>query len=105
MWNEHFGIGVVELMAAGVIAVAHNSGGPKADIVVPYNGHPTGFLAWTVEEYAQALEQIFSDEFQGSSKMQTLREEARASVQRFSDENFKRDFLKALQSSVLPVSS
>lgn len=29
MWNEHFGIGVVELMAAGVITIAHNSAGPK----------------------------------------------------------------------------
>jgi hypothetical protein len=34
MWNEHFGIGVVELMAAGVVTIAHNSGGPKMDIVV-----------------------------------------------------------------------
>ncbi len=30
MWNEHFGIGVVEMMAAGVITIAHNSGGPAA---------------------------------------------------------------------------
>jgi alpha-1,2-mannosyltransferase len=32
MWNEHFGIGVVEYMAAGLIPVAHNTGGPKMDI-------------------------------------------------------------------------
>lgn len=35
MWNEHFGISVVEMMAAGLVVVAHNSGGPKMDIVVP----------------------------------------------------------------------
>lgn len=29
MWNEHFGIGVVECMAAGLIMVAHASGGPR----------------------------------------------------------------------------
>jgi len=29
MWNEHFGISIVECMAAGLIMVAHNSGGPK----------------------------------------------------------------------------
>lgn len=29
MWNEHFGIGVVESMAAGLIMIAHASGGPK----------------------------------------------------------------------------
>ena len=26
MWNEHFGIGVVEMMAAGLAVVAHDSG-------------------------------------------------------------------------------
>lgn len=29
MWNEHFGISVVESMAAGLIMVAHDSGGPR----------------------------------------------------------------------------
>jgi alpha-1,2-mannosyltransferase len=42
MWNEHFGIGVVEYMAAGLIPVAHNSAGPKLDIVTEYDGKPTG---------------------------------------------------------------
>lgn len=42
MWNEHFGIGVVEYLAAGVIPVVHNSGGPKLDIVTDIDGKPTG---------------------------------------------------------------
>ena len=42
MWNEHFGIGVVEYQAAGLISVVDDSGGPKADIVVDYDGGPTG---------------------------------------------------------------
>lgn len=42
MWNEHFGIGVVEYQAAGLIAVVHDSGGPKLDIVVDVDGEPTG---------------------------------------------------------------
>lgn len=29
MWNEHFGISVVECMAAGLIMIAHASGGPR----------------------------------------------------------------------------
>ncbi len=33
MWNEHFGISVVEMMAMGLVVIAHNSGGPKADII------------------------------------------------------------------------
>jgi alpha-1,2-mannosyltransferase len=42
MWNEHFGIGVVEYQAAGLISVVNNSGGPKLDIVVKVDGEPTG---------------------------------------------------------------
>ena len=42
MWNEHFGIGVVEYQAAGLICVVNDSGGPKADIVVAFDGGATG---------------------------------------------------------------
>lgn len=42
MWNEHFGIGVVEYQAAGLISVVHDSGGPKLDIVTEVEGEPTG---------------------------------------------------------------
>ena len=45
MWNEHFGIGVVEYQAAGLICVVNDSGGPKADIVVDIEGEITGMLA------------------------------------------------------------
>jgi len=44
MWNEHFGIGVVEYQAAGLISVVNDSGGPKVDIVVPIDGKPTGMF-------------------------------------------------------------
>ena len=42
MWNEHFGIGVVEYQAAGLICVVNGSGGPKEDIVVEIDGGRTG---------------------------------------------------------------
>jgi len=42
MWNEHFGIGVVEYQAAGLISVVNDSGGPKEDIVIDIDGKPTG---------------------------------------------------------------
>lgn len=42
MWNEHFGIGVVEYQAAGLISLVNDSGGPKLDIVVDMDGKPTG---------------------------------------------------------------
>jgi alpha-1,2-mannosyltransferase len=42
MWNEHFGIGVVEYQAAGLVSVVNDSGGPKIDIVIDVDGKPTG---------------------------------------------------------------
>lgn len=38
MWNEHFGISVVEYMLYGAIPIVHASGGPRADICVPISG-------------------------------------------------------------------
>ena len=43
MWNEHFGIGIVECMAGGLIMLAHDSGGPKLDIIKDYEGQCTGY--------------------------------------------------------------
>lgn len=43
-----------------MVAVAHRSGGPAADIVVPLpDGRITGFLAETPEEYAEAMARVF----------------------------------------------
>ncbi|XP_071951298.1 GDP-Man:Man(3)GlcNAc(2)-PP-Dol alpha-1,2-mannosyltransferase-like [Antedon mediterranea] len=94
MWNEHFGIGVVECMAAGTIILAHNSGGPKKDIVVRYNGQPTGFLATDVDEYADAMATIL---LMKKADRLKIRENARESVKRFSEEVFEREFLIATE--------
>ncbi|AGO11552.1 AaceriADL235Wp [[Ashbya] aceris (nom. inval.)] len=37
MWNEHFGIAVVEYAASGLITLAHASAGPLLDIIVPWD--------------------------------------------------------------------
>lgn len=55
MWNEHFGIGIVECMAAGLIMVAHRSGGPLLDIVETSEGSQNGFLATDAIEYADNI--------------------------------------------------
>ena len=39
MNQEHFGIGVVEMMAAGLLTIAHRSGGPLMDIVLEDQVH------------------------------------------------------------------
>jgi alpha-1,2-mannosyltransferase len=33
MKYEHFGISIVEMMAAGLVTIAHDSAGPKLDII------------------------------------------------------------------------
>ncbi|KAI7790552.1 GDP-Man:Man(3)GlcNAc(2)-PP-Dol alpha-1,2-mannosyltransferase [Triplophysa rosa] len=94
MWNEHFGIGVVECMAAGTIILAHKSGGPKSDIVVPYDGGPTGFLADDEDSYADTMEKILS--LTPATQME-IRRRARSSVTRFSDQEFENSFLAAME--------
>ncbi|KAF2075173.1 hypothetical protein CYY_003521 [Polysphondylium violaceum] len=100
MTAEHFGIGVVEMMAAGVIPVAHNSAGPKEDIVKP---DITGFLATTKEEYAEYIHEILAYR----EKYTDMQKKARESVDRFSDENFNSNYLKHMKplidSCVTPI--
>ena len=58
MKYEHFGIAVVELMSSGIITIAHNSAGPKTDIIGK-SDKPVGYLADTAEEYAFFVMQAF----------------------------------------------
>jgi len=91
MWNEHFGISVVECMAAGTLMLAHDSGGPQQDIVVEYDGHRTGYLAHDELTYSQALRTIFSLTEQQRLDVRT---NARKSVRRFADDEFEKKFVE-----------
>ncbi|KAA8493960.1 GDP-Man:Man(3)GlcNAc(2)-PP-Dol alpha-1,2-mannosyltransferase [Porphyridium purpureum] len=96
MKDEHFGISVVEFQAAGVIAVAHNSGGVALDII--QNGK-SGFLAETADQFADCLSSALS--LNSSSRLAMI-QTARDAASRYSDEGFATEVLKALQ-RVLPV--
>ncbi|KAK6518944.1 asparagine-linked glycosylation protein [Arthrobotrys megalospora] len=93
MWNEHFGIGVVEYQAAGLIGVVHDSGGPKLDIVVDIDGERTGYHATTAEEYAEGFKQALSLSVTDTVAM---RERARKSSFRFSEEIFEEQWNKIM---------
>jgi len=97
MWNEHFGIGVVEMMAAGLITIAHNSGGPKSDILLPYGKDKlkTGYLASSEEEYADAMYNALHDGPNCEENI-AIRKRARKSAQRFSDEVFNTSFKEVM---------
>ena len=108
MWNEHFGIGVVEMMAAGLVTVAHDSGGPKSDIILrPWNRKnlialdphkPTGCLASTIDDYATVMFEIFRSK---PEEISSIRECGRDSIERFSDEEFMHSLKEILLSSSL----
>ncbi|KDD73126.1 hypothetical protein H632_c2507p0, partial [Helicosporidium sp. ATCC 50920] len=79
MREEHFGITCVDYMAAGVLPIVHDSGGPALDVVVPARGdrqraqvpgagvgsspealalalrEPVGFRCSSREDYARAM--------------------------------------------------
>lgn len=92
--------GVVECMAAGTIVLAHKSGGPKLDIVVPYEGGQTGFLADSEDSYAAAMETILA--LSPSARLD-IRRNARRSVERFSDQEFEACFLSAMEALMSEV--
>ncbi|KAL7530949.1 hypothetical protein ACHAXR_003767 [Thalassiosira sp. AJA248-18] len=107
MWNEHFGIGVVEMMAAGLVTVAHDSGGPKSDIILrpwdfknSFDKTTTGCLASTADEYATALYEILKRDSSTDEILQ-VRENGRKSAERFSDEVFMDTFKETMLTSTL----
>ncbi|XP_059062375.1 GDP-Man:Man(3)GlcNAc(2)-PP-Dol alpha-1,2-mannosyltransferase [Achroia grisella] len=94
MWNEHFGISVVECMAAGLIMVAHRSGGPLGDIVHTADDTRTGFLATEADEYARAILEVIALPI---DERKRIVQAARASVGRFSEAEFEKSFLRAME--------
>ncbi|KAJ8600429.1 hypothetical protein CTAYLR_001403 [Chrysophaeum taylorii] len=95
---EHFGISVVEMMAARAVPVAHASGGPLLDIVGA--DQDRGFVAETAQEYAKAIAALVDDH----SMRNRMADNARAFVQhRFSDAAFETAFLAALDPVLAPL--
>ncbi|KAL3498259.1 hypothetical protein ACH5RR_040991 [Cinchona calisaya] len=99
MIDEHFGISVVEYMAAGAIPIAHKSAGPKMDIVLAEDGQQTGFLAQTVQEYAESIIKIIE---MPESERLVMAAAARRRASRFSEQRFFIDFKAAIKPILCP---
>jgi alpha-1,2-mannosyltransferase len=91
MWNEHFGICVVEYQAAGLISVVHDSGGPREDIVIDLGDGATGFRASTEDEFAAAFEAALA--LPAEEKV-AMRLRARNSALRFTEEEFSQKWIE-----------
>jgi len=61
MGYEHFGISIVEAMAAGLVPIVHRSGGPWEDILKAQQGKH-GFSYSTAEEAARTIEDLIENE-------------------------------------------
>ena len=93
MENEHFGISLVECMAAGCVTVAHESGGPQQDILLDWEGQPTGFLASSEEHFSSWLLYILH---MSQSEREEIASRARTAAHtKFSLEVFEASFLRA----------
>lgn len=87
MEYEHFGIAVVELMSSGIVTIAHNSAGPKLDIIGG-SKEQVGYLANSLESYKELAVKAFS-EYESDHYIQ-LRKRARKWVsQRFGVQAFE----------------
>ncbi|CAE7247821.1 Alg11 [Symbiodinium natans] len=96
MRDEHFGISVVEFMAAGAVVIAHNSAGPAMDIVTPLSdGRRTGFLANDDEDYALKLREAL-DETSTAERLEIAKAAREAVRHRFSQEAFEESIAQRL---------
>jgi alpha-1,2-mannosyltransferase len=102
MKHEHFGISIVEFMAAGVIPVCHKSGGPALDILPgqydAIQDNRCGYLARNMDEMVDSLEEVLT---LAEEKRVQIAERARESASTFSSSKFeqrvKETFTEALR--------
>jgi alpha-1,2-mannosyltransferase len=91
MQDEHFGISIIEFMAAGLPVVAHRSGGPEKDILPAHE--KLGFLASDADEFSTCIDRAVS-RFE-SLEIRDMIKRSTSSLSRFlDDEEFGARFAK-----------
>ena len=99
MKNEHFGMTVVEGMAAGLVPVVYRGGGPWEDILRARQGY-YGFSYESPEEATIIIRMLIKDE----SLRKQIVARNQEYVEQFSVSHFKENFMK-LVNRVLEVTS
>lgn len=99
MWNEHFGISVVEYMASGCFPIVHASAGPLLDIVVNNYSNGVFFTDKSDPDYAKSDYLSLNKAFEYVSQTEKLKEFHGIALKnieivknKFSDEKFDQDF-------------
>lgn len=77
-----------------LLSSAHNSAGPRMDIVLEEDGQPTGFLVQNAEEYADAILQVVR---MPETERLAMAAAARRRAGRFSAQRFCEDFKTAIR--------
>lgn len=88
--GEHFGIAVVEGMAAGCPVIVHKSGGPYEDILD--NGN-YGLYYESIEDLAEKMDRLISDR----RAWNYYHDMSIKRAQSFSEEKFAKNFLKIVE--------
>ncbi len=91
---EHFGISIIEAMAAGCVPVVHRSGGPWLDILNEQQGE-NGFSYESIEEAAQIIDLLMCKE----SLRKKISDNARKRAMNYDTEIFERQ-LNAIVASL-----
>lgn len=97
MKDEHFGIALIEMMSSGLILFAHNSAGPRFDIIGSSSINSTnrvcGFLANDKEEFIDCLNKAI----QKPETYLAIQTNAREKVQEFSIQTFRKKFISSME--------
>ncbi|CAJ1035634.1 alpha-1,2-mannosyltransferase, putative [Leishmania guyanensis] len=97
MRDEHFGIVLLEYLAAGCIPLGHRSGGVELDII---NSPDLGFLAVTAEEYTAAMIEICEMRLHDPERYVQFQRRGSEHVKSFDDSNFRTRFVELVSKYV-----
>eukprot|EP00397_Hematodinium_sp_SG-2012_P020747 GEMP01021395.1.p1 GENE.GEMP01021395.1~~GEMP01021395.1.p1 ORF type:complete len:462 (+),score=91.45 GEMP01021395.1:51-1436(+) len=90
MVDEHFGITLLELLAADLVVISHNSGGPKEDILKG----DLGCLCETVDEFSDSIVRALKGY---DTEFVQMRARGQASIKRFNNnDQFAEAFINAI---------
>ena len=95
MINEHFGISIVEAMAAGLVPIVHKSGGPWLDILASQNGK-YGFSYRSLNEAVKLINNLVTN----NVLLQKISKKAVERAKFFSADKYRVRFRKIINSII-----